>query len=134
MHLQIKFLIDILNNIDSNPQQSMQFITSGGCKYISTSPSNLSPSKDCRWTLIGEILHKSQHIQMSNDNCGEVDMYITDIFTKLNDVYQHSQQYCWKSHEHHFHTNFEQYVNCPVTCISEISEYLERTLKEMYNG
>lgn len=38
----------------------------------------------------------------------------------------------WPLHDVHFHKNFEEYVYCPYTCLNEISECLEKILKEYF--
>lgn len=51
----------------------------------------------------------------------------------MNKIYLANQHLCWKSHEHHFHIAFVEYLTCPVTCLYEIVEWLEKIRGE-YNG
>jgi hypothetical protein len=128
MHQQIKYLCQILNEIDNDPTKSMQYYT-GACQ---TKTPLTGPLYNCRWLLIEECLHKLQHQYEHNDDCGVVDHHVNEIFDRINDVYQRTQHNCWRSHDHHFHKTLEEYVNCPITCLAEIQEFLEKMVKELY--
>lgn len=127
MKEQIDLLRHILNEIDSDPIQSMQYYT--GCCLTKDGK---TPPGNCRELLLTEALHRATHSIYKSDDCATVDKYATNVALRLNQVYQHNQQHCWPLHTHHFHPNFIAWVNCPVTCIAEISEYLDKIQKEMY--
>jgi hypothetical protein len=130
---QLKLLVNILRDIDSNPSQSMMFYTGGSYKqHLSNPNSNPPPTPDCRWILIVEAL---QHIDTSNPDATRDISHKEDhheVLRKLNTGWQETQHLCWHSHDHHFHINFHQYVLCPVTCLYEIIEYIEKVIKEKY--
>jgi hypothetical protein len=118
---QIKLLCEILTNIDNDPSKCMQFYTSGGYMSHRQNPATTqTPTSDCRWLLIVEAL---QHIDNENYH---------DFLRKLNADFVETQHLCWKSHDHHFHVDFHRYVLCPVTCLYEVVEYLNKLIKEMY--
>jgi hypothetical protein len=129
MHQQIKDLQEIINQIDNDPTKSMQYFT-GAC--LTKTPLTKTVY-NCRWLLIEECLHKIQHMLEQSDDCSIVDSHVNEIFDKLNDVYQKTQYNCWRSHDHHFHKTIEEYVNCPVTCLAEVGEFLGLMLKELYH-
>ena len=131
MHQQLKFLHDTLEVIDNDPQKTMQFYT--GCCIAKPNINNNPPPSNIRWLLIEDILHKVQHFGLQTNNEITVSKSVDDIFYKLNDIYQRTQHYCWDSHVHHFHTSFRDYINCPVTCITEIVEYIDKITKEVYH-
>ena len=130
MQQQIEFLRGILESIDNDQSKSMSFYTGA---YHSTSISQ-RPNVDCKWRLINDILHQAEHVFRQSSDCLYVDKYVTENFKKLNDVYQHNQHLCWRLHEHHFHVTFESYINCPMTCLCEIGEYLQKLQKEIYHS
>jgi hypothetical protein len=128
MHQQIKELCQIIVTIDNDPVKSMSYFT-GVCD---TKTPLTKPLYNCRWLLITDALHRLQHQFMHSDDCSYVDSHVDELFNKLNDVYQRNQHHCWQSHHHHFHRTFEEYVNCPITCLAEVSEYLSKIIKELY--
>lgn len=130
MEQQLHFLRDCLEELDNNPHETMKYYTFN-CR--NTNNSNI-PTSDCRWLLIQELLHKAQHIYENNNDCGTVDFHVTDLFSRIEILYQTTQHLCWTSHSHHFHPSFRDYINCPVTCITEICEYLKKILKERFHS
>lgn len=129
MQQQIKLLRDILDKINNDASTSMQYYT-GPC--LTKTPMT-GPVYNVKWLLIEDILHKTQHGIERSDDCSVVDKHVEDIFNNLNHIYTRTQQHCWPSHAHHFHTSFREYVNCPITCLPEISEYLDKITKELYH-
>jgi len=127
MKEQIEMIRTVLDQIDNDPRQSMSFFT-GSCYTVS----GTRPKANCREILLTEILHKVTHQLYQSDDCQKVDSYMDPVMVKLNDIYQRCQHHCWLSHAHHFHPNFIAYVNCPITCLAEISDYLLKIQKEMY--
>ena len=119
MQQRIKFLLDILNQLDNDPNKSTNFL-------------NSPPTVNSKWMLLEEALHRIEHNIRHSDDCTQVDSYVHSILTHLNVLYQRNQHNCWISHTHHFHTCFQDYVNCPVTCLTEIAEYLSKVMKENY--
>lgn len=128
MKEQLDLVRRIINEIDNDPINSMRYYT--GCA-ISTQGG--IPPGNCREILLTEALHKATHSVYNSDNCDFVDKHMENVQLRLNQVYQYSQHICWPSHVHHFHPTFIAWVNCPVTCLAEISEYLEKIQKEMYS-
>lgn len=130
MRQQLSLLREFLEHIDSNPIESMKYFTSA---TPTTTPQNAPPAK-ARELLIMDSLHRIQHFIMQSNDCQIVDDTIRDVREFLDSKYSNYQHLCWRSHEHHFHTDFLQYVNCPVTCLAEISEFLEKLQKELYHA
>lgn len=108
-------LTQILSSINDDPQKSLCYFTNSN-KYRTN---ETTPPPDCKWILIHEALN---HLNISNKDKQE-------FLIELNLIYTYNQHLCWKSHEHHFHANFECYVNCPMTCLGEIVEFLEKVIK-----
>jgi hypothetical protein len=126
MKEQIDMMRRIIEEIDNNPLHSMKYYT--GCTPNTTE----RPPSNCRELLLVEALHRATHSVYTNDNCDDVDKYMKPVIVRLNDAYQYSQHLCWPSHTHHFHPDFMAYVNCPITCLAEICEYLQRVQKQLY--
>lgn len=40
----------------------------------------------------------------------------------------------WACHDIHFHNNFRHYLACPMTCLSEIVETLDRIIQERFQN
>lgn len=129
-HLRI--LTEILRDVDSNPSKSMMFFTGGSYKqHLTNTNMQQTPTPDCRWVLIVEIL---QHIDSTYDPGKDASERIDyhEVLARLNENFVSTQGLCWRTHDHHFHIDFHRYVLCPVTCLYEIVEYLERLVKEKY--
>jgi hypothetical protein len=126
-----KYLTDlsiILDEIDSNPVKSLQFFTTA---MANTNITN-KPVDNCRTILITEILHNLIYNKTQLQDPNDIHKNTDDILRNIDNKYQKNQHFCWRSHEHHFHKTFEEYVNCPITCLCEISEYLDKLNKECY--
>jgi hypothetical protein len=130
MHQHIKLLSEIIGNIDNDPMRSLAFYTGTLPDYCH----QLHPPKDCKWVLMVDTLcHIEKHRDSAaNEYEKNIEYTVRQILDKLNSKYQQHQNLCWESHKHHFHTTIEEYVNCPVTCLTEISEFLDRLVKEIY--
>jgi|SRR5208337_3267766 len=116
----------ILNDIDNNPVKSLQFFTTA---LVNTNIVN-KPIDECRMKLITEILF---HISLRQVFSEEYAQKNTDkILQSISTKYTNNQNLCWLSHSHHFHSSFEEYVNCPVTCLYELVEFFEKLKKECY--
>lgn len=122
-----------IDHIDNDPVRSMRFWTTS----CSNTHEGNKPPDDIRYKLVvdtlytieAQILNKDivQVIQ-DPDFCRMVD----EKLDRLDRFYQQHQEYTWRSHDHHFHTSFAQYVNCPITCLTEISEFLGKIVKENF--
>ena len=126
MQQQIKFLAEVLEEIDRNPEASVRYFN---CRLDDSATS----VKDIRYVLIKDSLHKMEHHFRQDPNCAIVDPHVDTILKELDRHYHNHQHLCWRSHEHHFHTSFDSYVNCPITCLCEISEFLNKLIKEIYH-
>jgi hypothetical protein len=124
----IKFLVSTIDDIDNNPIDSMKFYNGP----LPQSHINQKTKDDAKGLLIGHILHDYEHHIQNTQDCGIVDPQVTQILSKLNIFYLNHQHLCWPSHSHHFHTNFGEYLNCPITCLAEISEFLKKLGREMF--
>lgn len=118
----------ILDEIDNNPLKSMQFFTTA---VANTTIVN-KPIDNCRMNLIIDILHNLVYNYSQLQNTDDIQKNTDEILYNINNKYQKNQHLCWYSHEHHFHKTFEEYVNCPITCLFEISEFLEKLRRECY--
>jgi len=118
----------ILNEIDNNPLKSLQFFTT----TLSSTTITNKPPDNCRLTLIIDILHNLICNYTQIEDSVDISKCINEILDNINSKYQQHQHFCWKSHESHFHKAFDEYVNCPVTCIYELSEFLDKLAKECY--
>lgn len=116
MHKQIKFLQE---TIDAVVDREI------------THPSRHGDPEN-RWDFLCTAIHSIQHAHMRNNDCEIVDVQAQALLQRLENIYIFSQHLCWRSHEHHFHTCLKEYVNCPITCLPEISEYLGKIVKELY--
>lgn len=123
-------LKELIDKMDESPIQSMQFWTT---PTSTTNKTNVPPA-NIKEVFIRDCIHKVQHIYLADNNCEYVDSTLSGISEKLNELYSRSQHFCWRSHEHHFHPGFFEYVNCPITCLAEISEFLSKLTKELYNA
>jgi hypothetical protein len=118
----------ILNEIDNDPLKSLQFFTTS---LSSTNITN-KPLDSCRMILITDILYNLiRNLSQLND-ISDIQKNMDGILHNINNKYQNNQHLCWKSHEHHFHQSFEDYVNCPTTCLYEVSEFFNKLNKECY--
>jgi len=126
-----KYLTDlsmILDEIDNNPSKSLMFFTTS----MSTTTIANKPLDNCRFSLICDILHTIIYNRTQMQNIDDIHKNTDDILRNIDNKYQKNQHFCWSSHEHHFHKTFEEYVNCPITCLCEISEYLDKLNKKCY--
>lgn len=121
-------LSQILNEIDNNPVRSLQFFTTP----MTTTNITNKPKDDCRYILIVDIIRNLIHSFTQLQNEDDVQKNLDQILYNINSKFQHNQQLCWPSHIHHFHSTFEDYVNCPVTCLFELSEFISKLNKECY--
>lgn len=128
MHNQLKMLAEIIESIDSGPQ-AMQFYTDAcdGMTVVN------KPVYNIKWLLVRDTLHRIEHTIQNNNDCMQVDHCVERNLVLLNERYRQNQHLCWLSHQHHFHVSLEQYVNCPVTCLYEITEFLNKLIKEIYH-
>ncbi len=130
MHQHLKFLVSVVNSIDNDPQKSMLFYTTA----LTTTTVENKPPKDIRWRLLVDSLYNFEaHLENKDIYDRSLERSVDDILDKLNTRYQNHQHLCWKSHEHHFHTTVQDYVNCPITCLCEIGEFLDKLVKEIYH-
>ena len=127
MKQHLKDLSALLNDINNNPQNSMKFFT-GPCKNNEKS----KPRDDIKYILIRDILENVEFIQ-NNRQQADYSERISKILQDIDRKYQQTQNLCWRSHDHHFHATFKDYVNCPVTCLAELSEYFEKLHKELFS-
>lgn len=106
MTKEILWAIDKIKDINNDPQTSMQYYTNDcSNRHIGSHAPD-----DIRYRLLCYLFEQTHRV---------------DIIVELGALYTNNQHYCWPSHAHHFHPTFEQYVNCPITCLAEIEEYLE---------
>lgn len=104
---QIQFVVNKIKDLNDDPAISMKY-------YTNTCPGRNITNKS-------EDTIKYDLLRYLFEHC-----HRPDILVELEVIYQNNQQFCWQSHSHHFHPTFEQYVNCPITCLGEIEEYLEK--------
>lgn len=121
-------LISIIDQINNDPRKSLMFFTTS---TANTTIQN-KPIDDCKMKLITEIAWHlvQQYTQLRDEN--DIQKNLDELLEQIHNKYIHNQHMCWKSHEHHFHKSFEEYVNCPVTCLCEIGEFLDKVRKEYY--
>jgi len=116
MQHHIIYLRDTLHSLDSNPTATLEFYN--------------RPSIKMQHVL--EILKVSVH---HKDNVNEE----SDCLHKAKEILEfinskNWHHFCWRLHDCHFHVNFEAFVSCPFTCLSEIEEVLSKLLKELYHA
>lgn len=120
---RLQHLISVFQAVNEEPQKSLYFYTGAFPPNTRT----IQPPPDIKWRLFVDSLY---HFEMHQH---EADIKVIDeVLDVLNNHYQQRQHFCWRSHEHHFHVDLEEYVNCPVTCLYEIEEFLEKLHKELY--
>jgi uncharacterized protein Usg len=121
MQQNIKFLKEIFTNFDDDPKISNSFWLHPEHKYL---------------RMMDVLFHsvtKFDNLDINNPFLQEEVTTITNqIYYELNDFYTNNQQYCWRLHDVHFHPDFAGYVNCPFTCLAEITEFLDKILKENF--
>jgi len=127
MQEQLNLLIETLESVDNDPKKSLRFFTTA---MPTTNITNVPPP-DCRYQLIVDILY-SMCFNIHQGDDGLARQNVDDIMLKLSEEYQSNQHHCWQAHSHHFHTTLSEYINCPVTCLYEIIEYLHKVRKDMY--
>ena len=121
-------LYRMLDEIDNNPNKSLLFFTTS----MPTTTLTNKPPDTCRFDLIVDILHSSIYNRTQLQSMDDIHKNTEEILRSIDNKYQKNQHFCWRSHDYHFHKSFEEYVNCPVTCLCEISEYLNKLNKECY--
>jgi len=50
---------------------------------------------------------------------------------KDSDVFVKGNLIPWRLHDTHFHVDLKEYIQCPFTCMPEISEMLEKIIKKI---
>jgi hypothetical protein len=116
MQKQLSILHKILTKVDENVEISKSF-------YENT----IGKSK---FSLIKESLHQIEHDVCGHGDCVEINSNRDKLLVSLNARYHQNQhRYCWPSHMSHFHMTLEQWINCPMTCIAEINEFIEKIIK-----
>lgn len=115
---ELAVLINLLSNMDNDPEISLYF--------------HIYEKK--KSSIIDKCLHKTRHIVNNNENCVIVDINIHKIKDIINERFNQYHNLQWPSHLSHFHTNFKSYVSCPVTCLYEVIEFLEKLEKEIYGN
>lgn len=126
---QLKLLCEILTEIDSQPVRSMAYITNA----TKTTAIHNKPPDDIRWLLLRDILHKSfMSFALSEEDQNQAPERAYKLLAFIDQKYQQNQQLCWQSHSHHFHESFEKYVNCPVTCLWELVEFISKIQEKIY--
>ncbi len=137
MYQQLKHLADIIENIDSDPQRSMLFYTTS----VTTTNVKNKPPDGVRWHLIVDTLYQIESMSKFHRDYRDIDIHLRDdisrsvdnILEQLNNKYHNHQYLCWQSHSHHFHVTVQEYINCPVTCLFEVSEFINKLIKEIYH-
>lgn len=127
MQEHLKLLAETIEEFDKNPLQSMQFLTNA----TPTTTVINKPPDDIRWRLLCDILFKfGYHITSGNQEMAQE--FLDNTLKNISEKYQNNQQFCWRAHEHHFHKDFKEYVNCPQTCLCELGEYLTKLRRHLY--
>jgi len=111
MKYNINFVVDALNVYDNDPQKSLFFWNNPSQKIDLV-----------KHLLLGSVMKEGLH-----DFEAEMKMKAIMLWFDL-----HYSDYAWPTHDVHFHTSFAQYVNCPYTCLNEISSNLEKLIKENF--
>lgn len=114
MQKEVKKLLELVKNMDSDASISEHFV----CLI----------EKDSKFQSLQSILHQIVH-EMYGYDCIESGIETKKIMEKLNYRYFHNQhRYCWHSHMSHFHMSLRDWINCPMTCLTEIQEFLEKII------
>jgi hypothetical protein len=116
MQHHIVYLRDTLHSLDQNVQATLDFFK----------------RPEIKMQHVREILKTSAHYK----DCIEDEQ---SCITKTNEILEfinskNWHHHCWQLHDCHFHINFETFVACPFTCLSEIEEVLNKILKELYHA
>lgn len=83
-----------------------------------------------KYSFFCDILHQTLHDTEKGQPCLYIDEKTKQTLTYLNSRYMNSQRdYCYQSHMCHFHMSLKDWVNCPMTCISELEEFVGKILK-----
>lgn len=130
MQEHLKLLVEILDELDSNPQKTMRFVT----QAVGTTTISNKPPDDIRYQLIRDISFKFAYHNMYAGDEQLTMQYVDDFMLKIGNKYINNQHLCWRAHDHHFHKSFEEYVNCPITCLCEIGEFLNKLGRTLYAG
>jgi hypothetical protein len=114
MKHNLSFIFDALTSVDNDPAKSMHFWN--------------NPSDKIK--LFGDIL---MHSVVGQDHLQgfEAEQRAREIIKWID---QHYDAQAWPLHDVHFHTNFEQYINCPFTCLNEITSNIEKMIKENFHA
>lgn len=124
-----------LNVIDNNPRICMNFLDHPD--LLAQDIHNLhlhvrsTNNKTTKMDIIFALI-RSSVLQYNYPN--SIDMLeskVREIYTFIDSRYD---KYVWILHEVHFHTNFGQYVNCPFTTASEISEVLNKIIGDYFHA
>lgn len=77
--------------------------------------------------LITDILRSSVRQLFPNSKSIE-DLYsrYDMVYNRMVDLHWDNQYQC---HDVHFHKTFEEWLNCPFTCLQEILDFLEKICK-----
>lgn len=116
MQKELTKLLDVLQRMDDDPKTCMMFYTE-------------LQNKNAKFEIIQQTIMQIIS-DMHHYDPVECKTKSNAIIDRMNYRYFHNQHiYCWQSHISHFHMSFQNWINCPHTCITEIKEFVEKLLK-----
>jgi hypothetical protein len=81
-------------------------------------------------TLVFEILQAEIMISLLEKNKYVTTEMVDAEFKQCIDFMAlYYNRHCYPAHETHFHTSFYFYVICPYTCLEEIADCIDKSLK-----
>jgi len=126
----------ILNYVDNDVRLSLNFLNDPrltinelgeiGALVIPTKPEAIS-----KMDIIFGLIRATVIQYDKPPDRFEIEKRVKNIYLFLDTRYD---KLMWPLHDIHFHTDFGQFVNCPYTTASEISEVIEKILGEYFHA
>jgi len=85
-----------------------------------------------KYPMIVDMLKHSAELNEKIENDNECFMYAKRVLDHINA--RPWMHHLWGCHDTHFHTNFKQFVDCPITSLNEIAEVVTKITQELYNA
>lgn len=116
MQQELIKLLNILERMDNDPLTCVAFYQE-------------LKEKNAKYEIIQKTVFEVMHDMYMYDAI-ETGIKTRQLLERINLRYSYSNHnFCWKSHETHFHMTFCDWINCPMTCIAEIREFFEKLVK-----
>ena len=84
--------------------------------------------EDSKFEVIYKTLAEIEQSNNPNLSQEELAKNVRVIGDKLNHLYSSNQHFTWPSHSVHFHVDIVAWINCPMTCLYEIEEFVGKVL------